>query len=295
MVAVCQRDESQRSSGRVPCNDGAVDEYRAINHANWESRVDHHVASDEYGLARYEHPDHLSTIVRFDLPRLGSIEGLDAVHLQCHIGTDTLSLARLGATVTGLDFSESAIEAARRLSAEHGPHVDYVVADAYDAPGVLGVERFDRVYTGIGAICWLPDINRWGATVAALLRPGGELFIREGHPVLWALDEPRPDGLVTLEYPYFEGRGVSFTEETTYVDHAGTLSAPESIDFNHGLSEIFNALWSHGLEIFLFEEHDSVPWPALGDQMADVGDGEFRLVDRPERLPHSYTLRARKR
>jgi SAM-dependent methyltransferase len=272
-----------------------VDDYRTINHANWESRVDHHVASDEYGLDRYRDLDHLSSIVRFDLPRLGSIEGLDVVHLQCHIGTDTLSLARLGATVTGLDFSESAIEAARRLSSEYGPHVEYVVADAYDAAAVLGTERFDRVYTGIGAICWLPDIDRWAETVAALLRPDGELFIREGHPVLWAIDEPRPDGLVALEFPYFEGTGVRFTDATTYVGHAGELSSPESIDFNHGLAEIFNALWSHDLEIFLFEEHDSVPWPALGDQMADIGGGEFRLIDRPERLPHSYTLRARKR
>jgi SAM-dependent methyltransferase len=271
-----------------------MDDYRAINHANWESRVDHHAASEEYGLDRYRNPDHLSSIVRFDLPRLGSIDGLDVVHLQCHIGTDTLSLARLGARVTGLDFSESAIEAARRLAADHGPHVDYVVADAYDAGAVLGAARFDRVYTGIGAICWLPDIDRWAQTVATLLRPGGELFIREGHPVLWALDDPRPDGVLALEFPYFEGEGVRFTEETTYVGD-GRLSSPESVDFNHGLAEIFNALWSHGLDIFLFEEHDSVPWPALGDQMVDIGDGEFRLIDRPERLPHSYTLRARKR
>lgn len=272
-----------------------MDDYRAVNHANWESRVGHHVASEEYGLARYRDPAHLSSVVRFDLPRLGSIDGLDVVHLQCHLGTDTISLARLGARVTGLDFSESAIDAARRLSADHGPHVDYVVADAYDAPAVLGVARFDRVYTGIGAICWLPDIDRWAETVAALLRPGGELFIREGHPVLWAIDEPRADGLVALEYSYFEGTGVRFTDDSTYVGHGGPLSSPDSIDFNHGLAEIFNALWSHGLEIFLFEEHDSVPWPALGDQMDDIGDGEFRLRDRPERLPHSYTVRARKR
>ncbi|MAT04393.1 MAG: hypothetical protein CL424_05045 [Acidimicrobiaceae bacterium] len=113
--------------------------------------------------------------------------------------------------------------------------------------------------------------------------------------MLWAMDDPRPDGLVVLEYPYFETDGVSFSEESTYTEQAGALAAPDIVHFNHGLAEIFNALWSNGFEITLFEEHDSVPWPALGDQMVDVGDGEFRLVDRPERLPHSYTLRARLR
>jgi len=266
-----------------------------VNHANWEARVAFHAASDEYGLQRYrDDPAHLSSVVRFDVPRLGDVVGLDVVHLQCHIGTDTLSLARLGANVTGLDFSESAIEVASRLAAEAGPPVDYVVADVYDAPDVLGRARFDRVFTGIGALCWLPSIERWARAVADLLRAGGELFIREGHPVLWAMDDPRPDGLVVLEYPYFETGGVPFSDEQTYVDHDGPLVAPDIVHFNHGLAEIFNALWSSGLEIFLFEEHDTVPWPALGDQMAEVDDGEFRLIDRPERLPHSYTLRARK-
>ena len=273
-----------------------ADDYRAINHANWESRVAFHVASPEYGFERFrDDPTHLSDVVRFDLPRLGDIAGLDVVHLQCHIGTDTLSLARLGANVTGLDFSGSAIEAARDLSATAGPAVEYVVADVYDAPAALGEGRFDLVFTGIGALCWLPSIGRWADVVARLLRPGGELFIREGHPVIWAMDDPRPDGLVALEYPYFETEGIPFVEDTTYVAHDGTLAAPATVSFNHGLGEIFNALWSHGFEITVFDEHDSVPWPALGDQMADVGGGEFRLIDRPERLPHSYTLRARLR
>lgn len=268
-------------------------DHRRVNHANWEARVPHHAASEEYGLDRYRRDaGHLSDVVRFDLPRLGSIDGLDVVHLQCHIGTDTLSLARLGARVTGLDFSEAAIEVARELAASAGPEVDYVVADVDDAPEALGIGRFDLVFTGIGAICWLPDIRRWARVVASLLRPGGELFMREGHPVLWAMDEPRPDGLVALEFPYFETAGVPFLNEHTYVEHPDALASPEIVSFNHGLAEIFNALWDVGFRITLFEEHDSVPWPALGDQMADVGGGEFRLVDRPERLPHSYTVRA---
>jgi SAM-dependent methyltransferase len=270
-------------------------DYRAINHANWESRVPLHVASDEYGLARYrDDPSQLSSVVRFDVPRLGEIAGLDVVHLQCHIGTDTISLARLGATVTGLDFSAAALAVARELAASAGPDVDFVEADLYDAVDALGGARFDVVFTGIGALCWLPDVRGWAEVVAGLLRPGGRLFMREGHPVLWAMDDPRADGLVALEYPYFETEGVPFSEEATYVGHDRPLAAPDIVHFNHGLAEIFNAVWDVGLEITAFDEHDTVPWPALGDQMEEVADGEFRLIDRPERLPHSYTLQARK-
>nr|MCU0261732.1 class I SAM-dependent methyltransferase [Ilumatobacteraceae bacterium] len=247
-------------------------DYQAVNLANWNSRVPHHEASDDYGLDRFRSdPAHLSDVVRFDLPLLGDIAGLDVVHLQCHIGTDTLSLARLGAQVTGLDFSAPALDVARRLAADCGAQIEYVESDLYDAVAALGGERFDLVYTGIGALCWLPSVERWARVVSSLLRPGGRLFIREGHPVLWALDDPRPDGLVVLEFPYFETPGTVFTEESTYVDHEGTLASPASVGFNHGLGEIFNAVWDAGLTIDGFVEHDSVPWPALGDQMEPIG------------------------
>ena len=270
--------------------------YREINYANWQERVPLHAASSEYGLERFRaDPGHLSDVVQFDLSRLGDISGRDAVHLQCHIGTDTLSLARLGARVTGLDFSDAAIDVARALSSQAGPHVDFVVADVYDAPNVLGRSQFDLVYTGIGALCWLPDIVRWAHVVADVLRPGGELFIREGHPMLWAADDPRPDGLIAIEYPYFESEGTPFSDTSTYVAHEGEIRSTKIISFNHGLSEIFNALWSVGMQITMFDEHDSVPWRALGDAMVEIGGGEFRLRDRPERMPMSYTLRAVKR
>jgi SAM-dependent methyltransferase len=278
-------------------NDGPTDDrYRELNHANWEARVPLHAASAEYGLDRYVNdPRHLSDVVRFDVPRLGDLTGLDVVHLQCHLGTDTVSLARLGpASTTGLDFSGSALAEARRLAERAKTPVEFVEADLYDAVDALGGERFDVVYTGVGALCWLPDVVRWAEVVAGLLRPGGVLHLREGHPVLWSLDDPRPDGLVVLEFPYFEGPGTTFVEHETYVSHEGALSAPETIAFNHGLGEIVMALLRAGLTLELLEEHDSVPWAALGDQMEELPNGEFRLRDRPERLPHSYTLRARR-
>src|ERR1700731_3495424 len=134
-----------------------------------------------------EDPAHLSDVVRFDLPLLGDIGGLRGLHLQCHIGTDTLSLARLGGRMTGLDFSPAALEQARRLAADVGAEIEYVQADAYDAVEGLGRGRLDLLYTGIGAICWLPRIERWAQVVADLLAPGGRLFMREGHPMLWSL------------------------------------------------------------------------------------------------------------
>ncbi len=268
-----------------------MDEYVFVNKANWESRVPLHVAAyDLQGLI--DDPARISRVVAFDKPRLGDIAGKDVVHLQCHIGTDTVSLARLGAHVTGLDFSPGALAAARQLAADCEQPVRFVEAELYDAPAALGVNRFDVVYTGIGALCWLPDIKRWASVVSSLLRPGGRLFIREGHPVLWALCDPREDGLVVLEYPYFETSGTRFVETKTYVDHDGELSDPETLQFNHGIGEILTALLRVGMTITAFEEHETVPWTPFEDQMEDVGGGEYRLRDRPNRLPATYTLQA---
>lgn len=271
-----------------------MDDYVEVNLANWNSRVVHHVRG--YGLERYRaDASFLSHVVQFDAPRLGSMEGLDVVHLQCHIGTDTLSLARLGArSVTGYDFSRPALDAAAQLALECGAKIDFVEGELYDASDLLGEDRFDLVYTGIGALCWLPDIDRWARVVASILRPGGRLFIREGHPVLWALSDPRPDGLLVLEYPYFETEGVHFSDPSTYVEHDEPLSSPDIVHFNHGLAQIITALMSAGLDLTSLEEHDTVPWNALGDAMQEIGGGEFRLREGPERLPMTYTLQARK-
>jgi SAM-dependent methyltransferase len=270
-------------------------DYVDANMAWWNSVVGAHAASRDYGLDRYrDDPHHISDVVRFDLPRLGDVSGMRGVHLQCHIGTDTVSLARLGARMTGLDLSAPAIDVARRLASDAGVDASFVEAHTYDATEVLEPASFDLVYTGIGALNWLPSIRRWAAVVASLLRPGGRLFIREGHPVLWALPDARPDGLLALEHPYFETEGLAYGAEGTYVDTDEELGFAWTVEFNHGLGEMITALIDEGMSITAFEEHDSIPWVALEGQMEPIGDGEFRLIDRPERLPHSYTLQARK-
>jgi SAM-dependent methyltransferase len=268
--------------------------WRELNRANWEARVPLHVGPGGYDLDAFDDPSHLSDVVRFDLPRLGPIEGLDVVHLQCHIGTDTVSLARLGAaSVTGLDFSPTALDAAAALARRAGVDVRWIEADLYDAVDRLGRASADLVFTGVGALCWLPSIDRWAGVVSTLLRPGGRLFIREGHPVLWALADDADVDRLVLDYPYFEvAGGTSFTEPFTYAGE-GTLAAPATVQFNHGLGEIVGALLGHGLQLVALEEHQSVPWNPLGESCVP-GElaGEFVLRDRPERLPLSYTLQA---
>jgi SAM-dependent methyltransferase len=173
----------------------AADDYRTLNRASWDERAPAHAASPGYHLEEFRNdPAYLSEVVRFDLPLLGDVAGLRGVHLQCHIGTDTISLARLGARMTGLDFSPAAVAQATALSEELGAGVDFVEADVYDAARVLPAGAFDLVFTGIGALCWLPSVERWAEVVASLLAPGGRLFIREGHPMMWALADRCPTG-----------------------------------------------------------------------------------------------------
>ena len=268
--------------------------WREVNLANWESRVAVHVGAEGYDLAAFDDPAHLSSVVRYDLPRLGRLDGLDVVHLQCHLGTDTVSLARLGSRSTvGLDFSPSALREARALAMRAGAEVSFVEGDVYGAVEALGADRFDLVYTGIGALCWLPSIRRWAQVVADLLRPGGRLFVREGHPVLWSLSDPRPDGLLVIEHPYFETDGVRFHEETSYAGSA-TVSAADIVHFNHGLGEIFTALGQAAMSVTSFCEHREVPWNPLADAMVPSPDyaGEFVLATNRDRIPLTYTLQA---
>ena len=269
-------------------------DYRALNRGHWDERAPAHADSPDYAVERFlEDPAFISGVVRFDLPLLGDVAGARGVHLQCHIGTDTLSLARLGARMSGVDFSAASLTEARRLAAATGTNIEYVQAEVYDAVAAFGEARFDLVYTGIGALCWLPDVDRWAAVVAQLLRPGGRLFMREGHPMLWALDDARKDGLLAVEYPYFQREeAMVFTEEGTYVQTDAAFEKNTFSVWNHGLGETLSALFAHGMRLTGFVEHDSVPWDALEGQRERLASGESRLTERPWRLAHSYTLQA---
>jgi SAM-dependent methyltransferase len=275
-------------------NTAPVAEYLELNRANWEDRVPAHVASADYAVQQFlKDPAFLSDVVRFDLPLLGDVSGLRGVHLQCHIGTDTISLARLGASMTGLDFSGAAVAEAARLAAATGADASFVEADVYDAAAILQPGSFDLVYTGVGALTWLPDIRRWSRVVADLLRPGGRLFIRDGHPMLFTLDVDS-DGRLVVAEPYFE------TAEARVSDYAGTyVQIDAAIEhtvthwWNHGIGETVTALLDAGLVLTGLAEHDTVPWrPFSGETMVSAGGGEWRLAEGPERLAASFTIQA---
>jgi SAM-dependent methyltransferase len=270
-----------------------VERYQDLNRASWDERAAAHAASPDYNVeGLIADPRRLSHVVAFDAPRLGDLHGVNGVHLQCHIGTDTLSLTRLGAQMTGVDLSPASLEQARDIAARAHADIEYVETEVYDAPRALDGATFDLVYTGVGALCWLPSVDRWAQTVATLLEPGGRLFIREGHPMMWSLDEYRSDELA-VRWPYFE------TEEALVFDDGGTYVQTDVVFehnrthvWNHGLGEIITALHTAGLTLTMFTEHDTAPWNALPGQMERVEGDEWRLIDRPERVAMSYTLQA---
>ena len=276
-------------------------DYLTANRSNWDDRAIAHVDSPDYRVADFEDPAFLSDVVRFDTARLGDLTGLRAVHLQCHIGTDTISLARLGARVTGVDLSPGSIEQARALAARVGQDVDFVVSDVYSAVEALdavvdpgpAAGQFDLVYTGVGALCWLPDIDRWAGVVATLLKPGGRVFLRDGHPMLHAVEER--DGRLVVEYPYFETDPLIWDGDETYVRTEHRITHTTTYQWNHGIGEMITALLRHGLELTLFEEHQTAAYEAFPGRMEPIGDGEWRLRDHPERLPMTFSLGATKR
>jgi 2-polyprenyl-3-methyl-5-hydroxy-6-metoxy-1,4-benzoquinol methylase len=270
-----------------------VDHYRQANLQNWESRVPVHLAADGDGVrALAEDPTALSTVVAHDAHALGDLSGLRALHLQCHVGTDSLSLARLGARVTGLDFAPSAVEAARQLCERAGVPARFVVSDVYEAGVALNGERFDLVYTGVGALCWLPDIVGWARVVSALLEPGGRLYLRELHPVLFTLDDERNDELLVIRYPYFNTAEPQFVDSpTSYQNRAVELTAPQRYVWNHGLGEVVTALIDAGLRITSLVEHDESEWHAL-PWMVPTSDGRHGLPPGRERVPLMYTIQA---
>lgn len=267
-----------------------MDEYLEVNRKNWDSRVPIHLTG--YSLEKFRSdPTYISDVVRFDLPLLPPVQGLEGIHLQSHIGTDTISLIRLGAKMTALDFSAPALEAAKALAEELGHELETINTDVYSAPTHVA-KNFDFVYTGIGALCWLPNIEQWAEVVAQLVKPGGFLFLREGHPMLWSIGDSRPNGDLAIELDYFEGQVFETIEEDTYAGE-GKVEHSRQISFNHSLSEIFNALWRNDFDIKVFEEHSTVPWNPLGSEFTQIpGIDEWELAENPRRLAASYTLMA---
>jgi 2-polyprenyl-3-methyl-5-hydroxy-6-metoxy-1,4-benzoquinol methylase len=258
----------------------------AMNRALWDERVPAHAHGAFYNLdGVVQGRDDLRP---WEDSELGSIHGLDVVHLQCHIGTDTVALARRGAHTVGLDFSAPALDVASSLFDRCGLMGEWVCADVYDAVKAVGRRKFDVVYTGMGALCWLPDLRAWARMIAELLRPGGRLYMTELHPLWMALIR--------------DGRTISQdaidAEVRLWDDHHGSYAAPD-VEFRHNaswerlhaVSDVLSALLDAGLHIDLFHEFDATPCPTPWLRLED--DGLYHFPPGSLRFPLSFSLGAR--
>ena len=266
----------------------------ADNRANWDDRAAVHEASG-YGIeALVTDPAHISAEVAQDRERLGDLTGLDVVHLQCHLGTDTVGLKRLGARrVVGVDLSPESLRRAREISQRAGAEIEYVEANVYDARTAVEGD-VDLVYSSIGVLCWLPDIAGWARVVASLLRPGGRLLLRDDHPMFMTIGDDVSHGL-RVEQPYFERElPMTWDDAGTYVEtpEGGPVIAHgTNHQWNHSIGEILTALLAAGLVLDSFEETPYsawMPWPEL---MVRDGD-RYRLREDPDRVPLQYVLTA---
>jgi SAM-dependent methyltransferase len=260
---------------------------RSLNRAWWDEAAPLHARSELYDLDGFRAGR--NDIRAFELAELGPVAGRDLLHLQCHLGTDTLSWARHGARVVGLDFSSASLDVARELAADCGIEAEFVCADVYDAVDALGARAFDIVYTGIGALNWLPDLTRWAEVVHALLRPGGVLYLVEIHPIAFGVIE---DGrtmsrhIVDAEYRAWDEPGGTYAAPDALLEHTTTYER------DHALGDVLTAVLDAGLTIEMFHEQAStkVPWPwaVRGD------DGSRRAPDDGPRFPLEYSLLARR-
>ena len=268
-------------------------DHLAANRANWDDRVEGHLADSEYRVDELvANPDFVSREVAFAVAEMGSVRGVRLAHLQCHIGTDTISMARLGARVTGLDFSPRSIEAASALARDCGVDARFVLGDVHDAPALLG-EQFDVVYTGVGSLCWLPDVRRWAAAAAACVRPGGLLYLHEVHPTVQSLgDDWRPDG-PRLEYPYFETPEPDASDTEASYTGTARLTHTRTYQWNHGLGETLTALLDAGLRIRFLREHTQLCYQAWPHMVQDE-QGWWTLPKGADRLPMMFSLLAQK-
>jgi len=258
------------------------------NRENWDDRVRVHAGSDFYDLPGFRAG--ASTLRAFEIPEVGEVSGKQLLHLQCHMGQDTLSWARRGAHVTGLDFSADAIGTARELARDTGmaDRSRFVVSDVYEAPAALGGELFDIVYTGFGSLVWLPDLTRWARTAASLLKDRGVLYLAEFHPLTELLGE---DGR-GVEHRYFQSQGVTSESPHTYTD-GPPLTETTTVQWQHALGDVVTALAQAGLRIEFLHEHNTLLFQRF-PEMERWGPYDYRFPPDHPHFPLMYSVRAAK-
>ena len=271
-----------------------MDEALRSNRELWDAWTRIHVGSAFYDVESFRNGERPIRVADYERGEVGSVEGRSLLHLQCHFGLDTLSWARLGATVTGADFSGEAIAAARVLAAEVGLAATFIQSDLYRLPEVLD-EQFDIVYTSCGVLGWLPDVASWGRVAAHFVRPGGFLYVTEVHPVaqVFAEQDVQP-GELRLEYPYWShSEPLRFEVKGSYADREAPTDGLVESGWNHSLGEILTSLTDAGLLLEFLHEFDFVRWPV--EFLVEGEDGRWRLpTGTTGGLPLFFSLKATK-
>lgn len=259
--------------------------YLDVNKNTWNAKTPIHIASAFYDMEGFLQGK--TSLKSIELVQLGEVKGKKMLHLQCHFGQDSLSWTRMGAKVTGLDFSEVAIEYAQKLNEELGLDAKFVCSDVYEAANVL-TEKYDIVYTSYGVLGWLPDMQKWAKVVANCLATGGELHLVEFHPVVWMFD----NDITYIQYSYFNREVIIEEEEATYADKDASLTST-SVTWNHPLSDVVNALISAGLRIEILQEYDFSPYNCFPNTVP-APEGNFYLKDKERKMPLVYSIKAKK-
>lgn len=272
-----------------------MDELLAVNRTHWDEVTDVHMGSDFYDVESFKAGE--NRLHGIELGELGGeVNGKTMLHLQCHFGLDTMGWARLGATVTGIDFSERAIDAARAISSELNIPATFIVSDLYELPSKLD-GQFDIVFTSYGAIYWLPDIHRWGEIAASYLKPGGTFYIVEFHPVGFMFDtDMGQDASMSdfvLKYPYFHEDDPIVDDSADYADPNAPVKNTRTYSWSHSLSDIANALIGGGLQLEYIHEF---PFSTIKqfNFLEQHDDGYWYPPAGKHDMPMIFSMKARK-
>jgi len=261
------------------------DEYLEINRKSWNEKTEIHLKSDFYDVKGFLKGK--SSINSIELSLLGNVQGKKILHLQCHFGQDTLSLARMGAVVTGVDLSDKAIESANSLASDLNLSAKFICCDLYNLPEHLN-ETFDLVFTSYGTIGWLPDLDKWAKIVSSYLKPGGKFVFAEFHPVVWMFD----DNFEKIGYNYFNTGPIVETLSGTYAQKDAKITQ-KYVAWNHSISEVVNSLIKNGLTINALNEFDYSPYNCFLHTV-EFEPGKFRIVHLGNNIPMVYSILATK-
>ncbi len=261
-------------------------DYINKNKIAWDGRVEPHYESDFYDVKGFIAGNCSLNAIELDL--LGDVKGKKILHLQCHFGQDSISLARMGARVTGVDFSEAAIEKGKELAAETNVDINFVCCNIYDLKKYLD-EEFDIVFTSYGTIGWLHDLNAWANIVSHYLKPNGQFVFAEFHPVVWMFD----DEFKHIKYSYSRSEPIIECIEGTYADNNADIKQ-EHITWNHGMGHVLNSLISVGIYIQQVNEYDYSPYNCFNNTV-EIKPKQFRIKHLENKIPMVYSVLGKKK